>query len=108
MRQIRLSLYAGGFRWAGEAHLLFFPRPANFPAMPLEIVPSIDLRGGKVVRLKQGDYARQINYAVDPIETARSFAEAGATWMHIVDLDGAKEGRPMQTELVSQVIGKVG
>ena len=76
--------------------------------MPLEIVPSIDLRGGQVVRLKQGDYARQINYAVDPSETARSFAQAGATWMHIVDLDGAKEGRPVQTKLISQVIAASG
>jgi len=76
--------------------------------MPLEIVPSIDLRGGQVVRLKQGDYARQINYAVDPVETARSFADAGAAWMHIVDLDGAKEGRPMQTELIAQIIAASG
>ena len=72
--------------------------------MALEIVPSIDLRGGRVVRLKQGDYARQVNYAVNPLETARSFAEAGAKWMHIVDLDGAKEGRPVQTELIATVI----
>jgi phosphoribosylformimino-5-aminoimidazole carboxamide ribotide isomerase len=76
--------------------------------MPLEIVPSIDLRGGQVVRLKQGDYARQINYDVNPVETARSFAEAGAAWMHIVDLDGAKQGRPVQTELISQVIAGCG
>jgi len=76
--------------------------------MPLEIVPSIDLRGGRVVRLKQGDYARQVNYAVDPLETARSFAEAGATWMHMVDLDGAKEGRPVQTELIARVIAGAG
>jgi phosphoribosylformimino-5-aminoimidazole carboxamide ribotide isomerase len=61
--------------------------------MPLEIVPSIDLRGGRVVRLKQGDYGRQINYDVDPLDVARSYADAGATWLHIVDLDGAKEGR---------------
>jgi phosphoribosylformimino-5-aminoimidazole carboxamide ribotide isomerase len=72
--------------------------------MPLEIVPSIDLRGGRVVRLKQGDYARQVNYDLDPVQVARSFAEAGAVWMHIVDLDGAKEGRPVQTELIAQVI----
>jgi phosphoribosylformimino-5-aminoimidazole carboxamide ribotide isomerase len=72
--------------------------------MPLEIVPSIDLRGGRVVRLKQGDYTRQVNYDVDPVQVARWFAEAGAVWMHIVDLDGAKEGRPVQTELIAQVI----
>ena len=57
--------------------------------MPLEIVPSIDLRAGRVVRLKQGDYGRQINYDVDPLDVARSYADAGATWLHIVDLDRA-------------------
>jgi phosphoribosylformimino-5-aminoimidazole carboxamide ribotide isomerase len=72
--------------------------------MPLEIVPSIDLRAGRVVRLKQGDYARQMNYDVDPLQTAAAFAEAGAKWMHIVDLDGAKEGRPVQTELIARLI----
>lgn len=76
--------------------------------MPLEIVPSIDLRNGQVVRLKQGDYSRQLTYAVDPVQTARSFADAGATWMHIVDLDGAKEGRPVQTELISRIIAGSG
>src|SRR6185312_4423999 len=74
--------------------------------MPLEIVPSIDLRDGKVVRLKQGDYSRQVNYDVDPLQTTGSFKAAGAGWMHIVDLDGAKEGRPVQTELISKIIGE--
>jgi phosphoribosylformimino-5-aminoimidazole carboxamide ribotide isomerase len=73
----------------------------------LEIIPSIDLRGGKVVRLKQGDYAQQLNYDVDPVVTAKSFADAGATWMHIVDLDGAKEGRPVQIDLIASIIKSV-
>ena len=72
--------------------------------MPLEVVPSIDLRNGQVVRLKQGDYAQQLNYAVDPRETAAGFREAGALWMHIVDLDGAKEGRVVQAELIAEII----
>src|SRR4051812_13079912 len=72
--------------------------------MPLQIIPSIDLRNGKVVRLKQGDYSQQINYDIDPIKTARSFKEAGATWMHVVDLDGAKQGLPVQTDLVAKII----
>jgi phosphoribosylformimino-5-aminoimidazole carboxamide ribotide isomerase len=76
--------------------------------MAFEIIPSVDLRGGRVVRLKQGDYQQQINYDVDPIETARSFADAGARWMHIVDLDGAKEGRPMQSELMARMIAASG
>jgi len=70
----------------------------------MEIVPSIDLRDGKVVRLKQGDYAQQLNYDVDPIETAKRFKDAGAAWMHIVDLDGAKAGRPAQSKLVGWII----
>jgi phosphoribosylformimino-5-aminoimidazole carboxamide ribotide isomerase len=76
--------------------------------MPLEIVPSIDLRGGRVVRLKQGDYGRQINYDVDPLDVARSYADAGAAWLHIVDLDGAKEGRPAQSDLVARIIAASG
>ena len=72
--------------------------------MALVIVPSVDLRSGQVVRLKQGDYGQQIRYAVDPVDTARSFAAAGAEWMHIVDLDGAKEGRPVQTDLIKRMI----
>jgi phosphoribosylformimino-5-aminoimidazole carboxamide ribotide isomerase len=76
--------------------------------MAFVVVPSIDLRGGKVVRLKQGDYARQVSYDVDPLATARSFREAGATWMHVVDLDGAKEGRPAQTPLLREVIAASG
>ena len=72
--------------------------------MSLEILPSIDLRGGRVVRLKQGDYAQQLNYDVDPLATAKSFRDAGASWMHIVDLDGAREGRPVQTELIGRII----
>lgn len=76
--------------------------------MSLEIVPSTDLRHGQVVRLQQGDYDRQINYAADPIATARAFKAAGARWMHIVDLDGAKEGRVMQAELIGQIIAASG
>ena len=76
--------------------------------MAFVVVPSIDLRGGNVVRLKQGDYARQVSYDVDPLATARSFREAGASWMHVVDLDGAKEGRPAQTPLIREVIAASG
>jgi phosphoribosylformimino-5-aminoimidazole carboxamide ribotide isomerase len=72
--------------------------------MSLVILPSVDLRDGRVVRLKQGDYAQQINYSVDPLDTARAFRDAGAAWMHVVDLDGAKEGRPVQTDLIARMI----
>lgn len=76
--------------------------------MAFLVVPSIDLRGGRVVRLRQGDYSQQLNYDVDPVATARSFKDAGAKWMHVVDLDGAKDGRPMQTELIGQIIAGSG
>jgi phosphoribosylformimino-5-aminoimidazole carboxamide ribotide isomerase len=69
----------------------------------LVILPSIDLRNGKVVRLKQGDYSQQLNYDVDPLQTADRFAKAGASWMHVIDLDGAKEGRPVQLELLAKL-----
>lgn len=68
----------------------------------------MDLRDGKVVRLVQGDYQRQINYAADPLETAQRFAAAGAKWMHIVDLDGAKEGRVVNGELIGRIIAASG
>jgi phosphoribosylformimino-5-aminoimidazole carboxamide ribotide isomerase len=76
--------------------------------MSLQILPSIDLRAGQVVRLKQGDYAQQLNYSVDPVAAARSFHDAGAQWLHIVDLDGAKEGRPVQTALIKDLVRQSG
>ncbi len=59
----------------------------------MDILPAIDLRSGKCVRLIQGDYERQIDYDDDPVKVAIGFEEAGAGWIHIVDLDGAKAGK---------------
>jgi phosphoribosylformimino-5-aminoimidazole carboxamide ribotide isomerase len=56
------------------------------------IYPAIDLRGGRVVRLQKGDYDREQRYDLDPLELARAYADAGATWLHVVDLDGARSG----------------
>ncbi|MBL7187344.1 MAG: 1-(5-phosphoribosyl)-5-[(5-phosphoribosylamino)methylideneamino]imidazole-4-carboxamide isomerase [Phycisphaerae bacterium] len=67
------------------------------------IIPAIDLRDGKCVRLIQGQYDRQINYHDDPVEQARQFSADGAQWLHIVDLDGAKLGRPVNTETISAI-----
>ena len=61
--------------------------------MNFDVIPAIDLRGGQVVRLKQGDYAQQTTYAADPRALARRHAEAGARWLHLVDLDGARSGQ---------------
>lgn len=60
--------------------------------MNFDVIPAIDLRGGQVVRLAQGDYARQTIYASDPLALAESYAAAGAQWLHLVDLDGAQAG----------------
>ena len=67
------------------------------------IIPAIDLRDGKCVRLIQGRYDRQISYRDDPVEQAREFNAAGAEWLHIVDLDGAKLGRPVNTDTISAI-----
>ncbi|MGH8172423.1 MAG: HisA/HisF-related TIM barrel protein [Rhodanobacteraceae bacterium] len=69
----------------------------------MTIIPAIDLRGGRVVRLRQGDFARVHEFEHEPVALARSYADAGAKWLHIVDLDGAKSGRLVQTELVARI-----
>jgi phosphoribosylformimino-5-aminoimidazole carboxamide ribotide isomerase len=68
------------------------------------IIPAIDLRDGKCVRLIQGQYDRQISYRDNPTEQAREFSAAGAQWLHIVDLDGAKLGKPVNTETISAIV----
>lgn len=60
--------------------------------MSIQIFPAIDMRGGKCVRLFKGDYEQETVYADSPFEMAKSFAEAGASYVHMVDLDGAKDG----------------
>jgi phosphoribosylformimino-5-aminoimidazole carboxamide ribotide isomerase len=60
----------------------------------LIIVPAVDIRDGRAVRLQQGDFDRETVYADDPLEAARSFVDAGATHLHVVDLDGARGGKP--------------
>ena len=73
----------------------------------MEILPAIDLRGGKVVRLAQGDYDRQTTYADDPVSVAKAFVAAGARWIHMVDLDAARTGTPTNTASVSAVAAAV-
>jgi len=69
----------------------------------VDLYPAIDLRGGRVVRLAQGDYARETVYGDDPVAVARSFADAGAPWVHIVDLDAARTGDPMNRPIIAEV-----
>jgi len=67
------------------------------------IIPAIDLLDGKCVRLIQGEYHRQITYRNDPVKQAQEFSLAGAEWLHIVDLDGARVGRPVNTDTISAI-----
>ncbi len=67
------------------------------------IFPAMDLMDGGCVRLLKGDFSARTNYAADPVEVAQGYAAAGAEWMHIVDLDGAKNGATAQTELILKV-----
>ena len=73
----------------------------------MDVIPAIDLRDGKCVRLIQGQYDRQITYKDDPAEQTREFAADGAQWLHVVDLDGAKAGKPVNTESIA-AIAKLG
>ena len=69
----------------------------------MDVIPAIDLRDGKVVRLLQGRYDRQITYGDDPAEQARQFHADGAKWLHVVDLDGAKAGRPVNMQAIAGI-----
>jgi phosphoribosylformimino-5-aminoimidazole carboxamide ribotide isomerase len=70
----------------------------------MEIWPAIDLRGGKCVRLRQGDYAQETVFNDEPATVARMFADAGARCLHIVDLDGAREGAPVNLPAVEEIL----
>lgn len=73
----------------------------------MDLYPAIDLRGGRVVRLEQGDFARERVYGSDPLEVARQFVDDGAVWLHIVDLDAAK-GDGNNRTVVKQIAQAVG
>ena len=70
----------------------------------MDILPAIDLRSGKCVRLLQGDYARQIDYGDDPVAQAQAFQDAGAKWLHVVDLDGALHGRMHNQAVIARIL----
>lgn len=72
-----------------------------------ELQPAIDLRGGRVVRLVEGDFERETAYSEDPAAVAAGFAEAGARWIHVVDLDGARAGEPRQAVTLAALVGAV-
>ena len=75
-------------------------------AAPVELYPAIDLRAGRVVRLTQGDYDAETVYGDDPVAVAASFAAAGASWIHVVDLDAARSGDPVNRSCVAAIVGR--
>jgi phosphoribosylformimino-5-aminoimidazole carboxamide ribotide isomerase len=73
----------------------------------IDLYPAIDLREGKVVRLLQGDYGRQTTYGDDPVAGAVAFADSGARWIHVVDLDAARRGSPVNRPVVAAIAAAV-
>lgn len=73
----------------------------------MQVIPAIDLRGGQCVRLRQGDYAQETVYGTDPAEMAGRWASEGAERIHLVDLDGARDGRPVNVEAVRSILAHV-
>jgi phosphoribosylformimino-5-aminoimidazole carboxamide ribotide isomerase len=71
------------------------------------LLPAVDIRDGRAVRLRQGDFGDETVYADDPFEAARSFVEAGARFLHVVDLDGAREGEPVNLRHVERIAGEL-
>ena len=73
----------------------------------MEVIPAIDIRDGRCVRLEQGDYARETIFDADPLSVAHRWASEGAQRIHVVDLDGAREGRPVNLALVRRIAESV-
>lgn len=73
----------------------------------MDLYPSIDLRGGRVVRLVQGDFDQETDYLLDPVEVARDFAAQGAPWIHVVDLDAALGNGPVNRDIVAAIADAV-
>ena len=72
------------------------------------LLPAVDIRGGRAVRLRQGHFDQETVYADDPLDAARSFVEAGARYLHVVDLDGAREGEPANLDHLERIAGEAG
>ena len=73
----------------------------------MQVVPAIDLRGGQCVRLRQGDYAQETVFGADPAAMAERWATEGASRIHLVDLDGARSGRPVNVDAVRAILERV-
>lgn len=75
--------------------------------MSMRVIPSLDILGGSYVRLRQGDFRQATRYGDDPQAAARSFADAGASLIHLVDLEGARSGWPVQSDTILAIAGSV-
>ncbi|GAA1184548.1 1-(5-phosphoribosyl)-5-[(5-phosphoribosylamino) me thylideneamino]imidazole-4-carboxamide isomerase [Ornithinimicrobium humiphilum] len=75
---------------------------------PFTVYPAIDVRHGAVVRLLKGDYDQETQYSDDPVTVAESYARAGARWLHLVDLDAAREGRYTLDGMLQQIVERTG
>src|SRR5687767_11359166 len=73
----------------------------------MELIPAVDLLGGRVVRLARGDYAAVTEYGDDPVEVAGGWRRQGARRLHLVDLEGARDGRPVQGSTIREIVGSV-
>jgi phosphoribosylformimino-5-aminoimidazole carboxamide ribotide isomerase len=71
-----------------------------------ELLPAIDLIEGRVVRLRRGEFDQETSYGDDSVAVARAFADAGALWLHVVDLDGARAGEPRQLSLAAEIVAE--
>ena len=74
----------------------------------MEVIPAIDLRGGRCVRLYQGDFGRETVYSEDPLAVARQWQEQGACRLHLVDLDGAAQGDPVNLDIIAAIVAQSG
>ncbi len=82
---------------------VWLSRPSATTLRPMFLLPAIDLLDGRVVRLLKGDYDRKTTYGDDPLEQARAFESAGSSWLHVVDLSGARSGQPEHLEQIRAI-----
>lgn len=90
----------------GLGHILHFPSLSTSGTM--QIWPAIDLLGGKCVRLQQGDYQRETVFSDDPTTMATRWKEAGTKYLHLVDLDGAKDGSQVNGDVIRRIVQETG
>jgi phosphoribosylformimino-5-aminoimidazole carboxamide ribotide isomerase len=103
VRCLRFHTYTSGWK----RNLKLADRLSYLHNVYMFVFPAIDLRNGRCVRLQQGDYDRETVFSEDPVTVARDFVAQGADRIHVVDLDGAKAGRPVNTEVIRRIVDSV-